>query len=115
MQTVDAKGQRLGPLQFIEWYHAARTLAPARFLTLRIHPDRFGDLFTLADIPESIQLGQTPGRPGQVPVWRVICVKPPMSVSDGIAIRKDEAMDPTKLEFQIHGVIELVVVNINAS
>jgi hypothetical protein len=113
MQSIDAKGQRLGPLQFIEWYKVARTLAPPRFLTLRMHPDRFKELYNLADIPESIQMGMVPGQKPGSTIWRVACIKPPSSVYDGIAIKPDAQMDPTKLEFQIHGVIEMIVENIH--
>lgn len=112
MQTIDAKGAILTPGMFIDIYHQARTLAPPRFLTLRIHPDRFGDIYVMADTPESIQLGEVPGQKPGSTIWRVACIKPLSSVYDGIAIKQDDKMDKTKLEFQIHGVVELVVENI---
>jgi len=114
MQTIDATGSRLTANLFISTYRMVRKLAPPRFLTLKVHPDVYKVIYSLADIPESIQLGETPGPLGKT-IMRVNCVKPPMGVSDGVAIVQDEKADPTQLVFQIHGITELVLQNLKVS
>ncbi len=111
MQTVDASGVRLSPKLFIQVFRDVTKLSPARFLTLRLHPDRYGELYALADIPESIQLGTVLGPLGKR-VFRVNCVRPPMGVSDGIAVTQDEKAPPDALIFEIHGIPEYVVRNL---
>ena len=113
MQTFDAQGQALNPILFITIYRDAKKLAPARFMTLRLHPDMYAELYKLADIPESIQMGVTPGPLGKM-IMRVACIKPPLGVADGIAIEQDPKMDPSRMEFCIHGILELAVENIGA-
>src|SRR6266478_2343536 len=104
MQTIDAEGAGLNPILFIGLYREARKLAPARFMTLRMHPDRYAELYKIADVPESIQLGVTPGPLGKM-IMRVCCVKPPLGVSDGIAIEQVPEMETNRLEFCIHGIV----------
>lgn len=111
MLVIDAGGESLNSLLFISVYHKARELAPPRFLTLRLHPDRYDDLCRLSVIPESIQMGPTPGPVGRI-VYRVACIKPPMGVTEGIAIAQDPKIDPAKLIFEIHGISEMIVENI---
>jgi hypothetical protein len=111
MQVVDAQGARLDAKLFIASYLAIIKLAPARFLTLRLHPDVYKAIFALADIPMSIQVGNVPGPIGRQ-VLKVACIKPPMGVNDGITIVQDPKADPTKLEFLLHGVLAAVVENI---
>jgi hypothetical protein len=96
------------PQLFIKLYAEARKLSPPRFLTLRLHPDRYKELYSFADIPEAIQLGNTIGPLGR-PVMRVCCVRTPSSLADGIAIKEDESCERDKLYFEIHGQPELVV------
>jgi hypothetical protein len=111
MQTVDANGVQLNPKLFIRIFRDVVKLAPARFIILRLHLARYNDLYNLADIPESIQVGSVPGMLGRM-VTKVNCIKPPMGVSDGIAIIIDSRMDPDKLEFSIHGIPEYIVKNL---
>lgn len=111
MQVIDAKGRKLDELLFIEAYRAAIKLSPARFMTLRVHPTRYKELFDLADVPESIQMGETPGPLGKR-ITRICCVKPNNGVPDGVAISQDAKYDLDKLAFEIHGSPEVVVVNI---
>jgi hypothetical protein len=113
MQTFDAQGQAINPVLFITIYREAKKLAPARFMTLRVHPDLYAELYKLADIPESIQMGVTPGPLGKM-IMRVCCIKPPLGVGDGVAIEQDLKADPTKMVFEIHGIQELVVENLGA-
>lgn len=109
--TIDAQGKPLTAALFIEVYHAARNLAPPRFLTLRLNPARLEDLNGIASIPEVVHVGPTPGPLGKK-ILRVQCVRAPEGVSDGIAIETDEKMDATKLSFEIHGIEEMAVVNL---
>lgn len=111
MRTLDASGAKLNALLFIEAFETAKKLAPARFLTMRLHPDRWGDINRYAVIPQSIQVGDTPGPLG-LHVTRINCIKPPLGVSDGIVVKVDDKADPDKLYFSIHGVLEFVVLNI---
>jgi len=111
MQTLYANGARLSAKLFIEYFAAAGKLSPPRFLTLRLHPDKYKELFILADIPMSIQMGPTLGPLGRSEM-RVTCIKPPMGVANGIAIAQDNTVDPTQLIFEIHGIAELVVENL---
>src|SRR5271155_696639 len=111
MQTVDTNGARLNPKLFISIFRDVVKLAPARFLTMRLHTDRYKELYALADIPESIQVGTVPGMLGRV-VTKVNCVKPPVGVNDGIMLIIDPKADPDKLEFSIHGIPEYVVKNL---
>jgi hypothetical protein len=101
-------GEKFTPCLFIKLYGEARKLSPPRFLTLRIHPDRYKELYGFADIPESIQLGPTLGPLGSR-IMRVACIKPPLGVSDGIAVVQDSKMSMDKLIFEIHGQPELVI------
>ena len=116
MQTFDAKGSALTPILFIKIYGIARKLAPPRFLTMRLNKDRYDELYKCAEPEESIQLGSTAGPLGTV-VMRVHCVRPPLGVADGIAIKIDPKMEPDELVFERHGQIEFVVENLahNAS
>lgn len=111
MQVYNCCGALLHHKLFIEVYGIARKMSPARFLTLRLHPDKYVELFKLADIPESIQLGPAPGRLGKQ-IIRVACIKPPMGVSDGMTVLQDDKVSPNKLVFEIHGIPELVVENL---
>ena len=113
MQTFDACGAVFSPKMFIDIFQSVKKVAPPRFLTLRLHPDRYKDLFRMADIPMSIQLGNVPGPVPGRSVVRVNCIKPPMGVQDGITLVQDEEVDPTQLIFEIHGIAELIVRNIN--
>lgn len=111
MQVIDAGGAELSPILFITTFRAARKLSPPRFLTLRLHPNKYKELYILADIPESIQVGQVMGPMGR-PEMRVTSIKPPVGVADGILIVQDEKADPTKLVFEIHGIPELILENL---
>lgn len=111
MQTVDTNGARLNPVLFIKIFRDVVKLSPARFLTLRLHPDRYKELYALADIPESIQLGPVLGPMGRQ-ITKVNCIRPPLGTSDGITIVQDNTALPDKLIFEIHGVPEYVVANL---
>src|SRR5271168_3058670 len=111
MQTVDLAGAHLTPKVFITIFRDVVKIAPARFLTLRLHTDRYKELYALADIPESIQVGTVPGMLGRI-VPKVNCVKPPAGVNDGIMLIIDPKADPDKLEFSIHGIPEYRVVGL---
>src|SRR5208282_1550518 len=104
--TIDANGQSLTAAFFIGLYHTARNLAPARFLTLRLHSTRLAELEAAAAVPEVVHLGLTPGPLGKK-VLRVQCVPAPEGVSDGIAVVSDDKMEPTKLSIEIHGIEEI--------
>lgn len=108
MQTVEANGVRLNPKLFIAVFRAVTKLSPPRFLTLRLHPDRYKELYVLADVPESIQVGPTLGPMGKQ-VWKVNCIKPPMGITDGITVVQDKQAHPDKLIFEIHGIPEFIV------
>lgn len=108
MQTINANGSKLTPKLFIELYREAKKLAPPRYLTMRLHPETYKDILILADIPESIQLGPTPGPLGKQ-IMRVACIRPPLGVSDGIAIQQDSEMSRGCIGFYIHGNLELQV------
>jgi len=114
MQTVDVNGARLDPKLFIKVFRDVCKLSPPRFLSLRLHPDRYKELYDLADVPESIQVGFTPGMLGRM-ILKVNCVKPPLGVSDGIIIIQDKQTQPDRLEFMIHGIAEYLVVNLATS
>jgi hypothetical protein len=111
MKIVDATGAALTPKLFITSYREAKKLAPPRFLTLRLHPSLYARLYAIADVPESIQIGPTLGPMGR-PIMRVACIKPPLGVNDGVEIVQDDKADPTRMEFLIHGILELVVEHI---
>ena len=111
MQTVEANGVRLNPKLFITVFRAVTKLSPPRFLTLRLHPDRYKELYALADIPESIQLGPVLGPLGKQ-ILRVNCVRPPLGVSDGITIQQDQGIPLDRLDIRIHGIPEFLVVNL---
>lgn len=113
MIVIDAKGGKLDELLFISAYRSAVKQAPARFMTMRVHPDMYKHLLDIADVPESIQMGTTPGPMGKR-VNRIACVKPANGINDGVAITQDPEYDRDKLEFQIHGIAEIIVVNIGA-
>lgn len=113
MLTIDANGQNLSVMLFIQAFHKAQGLAPNRFITLRLHPGRYRELLAASEAPEVILLGDTPGPLGKT-IHRVQCVKPPQSVYDGMAVLQDDKADPNKLEFQIHRVTEMEVVNLGA-
>lgn len=107
MQTKTIS-ERLHPTLFIGIYKEAKTLAPPRFLTLRLHPDRYAEIYKMAEVPESIQMGNTPGPLGKQ-IMRVACIKPPMGVGDGMAVIQDPNCGPDTLTFEIHGVPELII------
>jgi hypothetical protein len=108
MQTIKLAGAKFTPQLFINLYAEARKLSPPRFMTLRIHPDRYKELYTFADIPEAIQLGPVLGPLGRN-VMRVCCVRTPSNLGDGITIKEDPDCDMDKLFFDIHGQPELVI------
>jgi hypothetical protein len=108
MQILKMAGAKFTPQLFINLYAEARKLSPPRFMTLRLHPDRYKELHTFADIPESIQLGDVLGPLGRR-VMRVCCVRNPSGLGDGITIREDSTCDLDKLYFEIHGQPELVI------
>lgn len=112
MQTINANGSKLTPKLFIELYREAKKLAPPRFLSMGMHPDTYKELYALADIPESVQLGPTAGPIG-TSVMRVCCIRPPLGVSDGIVVLQSAEMDRGKIEISIHGQVELIVENIS--
>jgi hypothetical protein len=114
MQTVDMAGERLNPKLFIKVFRDVIKISPARFLTLRIHPDRYKELYALADVPESIQLGFVPGMLGKM-ILKVNCVKPPLGTSDGITISQDKDTSPDQLVFLVHGIPEYIVVHLATS
>lgn len=108
MVILKMEGRKFSPLMFIELYKEARKLAPPRFLTLRLHPNRYKELYAFAEIPESIQIGNTLGPMGRILV-RVCCVRAALGVADGIVIREDDTCPLDTLYFDIHGQPELVV------
>jgi hypothetical protein len=108
MQVLKLGGKKFTPNLFIELFAEAKKLSPPRFLTLRLHPDRYAELYSFADIPQSIQVGPSAGPLGRN-ITRVNCVTPPLGVSDGIAIKEDPDCDMDKLFFEIHGQTELEV------
>lgn len=111
MQTIDAQGQRLDTMLFIRIYGVARKTAPARFLTLIMHPDRYKELESIAAPSESVQVGVMAGPMGRK-ITKVISIKPPMGVSDGVTITQDSNADPSRLVFNLHGIPEIVVENL---
>jgi hypothetical protein len=111
MKTLDAAGAKLSPKLFIETFRTVKKEAPARFWNLRLHPDRYKELYMAADVPESIQLGVVVGPLGK-PETRVNCIKPPMGVTDGIKIIQDSTADPGMLVFELHGIPEIVLQNL---
>jgi|ERR1700675_1259612 len=108
---IDMAGVRLNPKLFIKVFRDVVKLAPARFLTLRIHPDRYKELYALADVPETILLGSVPGMLGRM-VLKVNCIKPPSSVGDGITIIQDRETPPDQLVFLIHGIPDMIIQNL---
>lgn len=110
MQTLDMAGAVFNAHTFIKVYKEAKKLAPPRFLTLHMNPDMYRDLYALAEIPESIQLGPTPGPLGTI-IMRVACIKPLLGVSDGISVVQDDKINVGRMIFTIHGIPELEVVN----
>lgn len=108
MQTINAQGASVTAKWFIDLYHEARKIAPPRYLTIRLNQDRYNELYKLADIPESIQVGYTPGPLGKR-IMRVTCVKPPLGVGDGIAIQVDHTMPPDRIEISVHGIPEMII------
>lgn len=111
MQNLDMCGESLTATNFCRIWEAARKVAPPRFMTAKMHPTIYEKIEGHACVPLSIQLGPTHGPLGKQ-IWRVNCVRPMMSVSDGIAIVKDITVDPHKIIFQVHGIDELIVENI---
>lgn len=114
MRTIDANGQQLTAPLFIWVFNEARQIAPPRFITLLLHPDRLRELEDASRAPEVIQLGDTPGPLGRK-IRRVNCVKPPIGIGDGVAIQQDDKADPTKLQFLVHGIAELELKNLAAT
>lgn len=113
MQTIDAQGQPLGLALFIKAFKAAKKLAPARFLTLRIHPRTFEELNELhKELTEIVQVGEMTGNLGKR-VTRIACVPAPNGLGDGVIVKQDEDCEPSRFEFQIHGATELEVVNLS--
>jgi hypothetical protein len=111
MQTVDMAGARLDSKLFIKVFRDVVKLSPPRFLALRIHPDTYKELYILADVPESIQVGFTPGMLGRM-ILKVNCIKPPLGVSDGIIIIQDVEVPTDRMIFEIHGIPEYIVTNL---
>ena len=113
MQTIDAGGQPLSLALFIKAYKAARKLAPARFLTLRIHPRTFEDLNELhKELAEVVQVGEMVGHLGKR-ITRIACVPAPNGLGDGVTVNQDKECEQSRVEFQIHGAVELEVVNLH--
>jgi hypothetical protein len=110
MKTFNMAGAKLGPITFIQIYEEAQKLAPPRFLAIRMHPDRYQDIYQMALPTKSIQLGLTPGPLGKS-IMRVACIKPPTGVNDGMTVIQDQTLDPLQLIFDIHGITEMVVEN----
>ena len=111
MQRLDAEGQKLSAMLFIRAFAEARKLAPPRYLALRLTPDLYKALLSVAEAPEVIQLGRAPGRPGQT-VLKVNCVKPPFGIGDGIEIQAADDAAAGTLQFLLHGIAEFEVVNL---
>ena|ERR1700675_4804438 len=111
MQTVDVAGERLNPKLFIKVFRDVIKVSPARFLTLRIHPDRYKELYAFTDVPETILLGSVPAMLGRM-VLKVNCIKPPSNVGDGITIIQDKGTQPDRLTFEVHGIPEYLVINL---
>jgi hypothetical protein len=108
MEVVKLGGEKFSNRVFIQLYARARKLSPPRFMSLRLHPDRYKDLYGFADLPEIIQLGSTLGPLGRR-IDRVCCIRYPSGLGDGMAIKQDPTCDPDKLYFEVHGQPELVV------
>lgn len=108
MQVLKMEGKKLTPLLFIEMYGKAREIAPPRFVTLRMHPDRYKELYAIADIPEIIQLGPVLGPLGRTSM-RVRCYRSSVGVVDGMSIKEDPTCDPGTMFFEVHGQVELQV------
>lgn len=112
METINVNGARLTLALFIKTYRAARKLAPARFLTMRIHPSTFEYLNRLhEDVTEIVQVGETVGHLGKR-VTKIACVPAANGLGDGVTVNQDAEADPSKIEFQIHGATELELVNL---
>lgn len=113
MQTFAAGGARLTLAMFAEAYRAARKLAPARFLTLRIHPQTFITLKADCEqVSEIVQIGEQVGHLGKK-IIKVACVKAANGLGDGVTVNLDEQADPSKVEFQIHGTTECELVHLH--
>jgi len=111
LQTVDAQGQPLTLALFIKNYDAAKKLAPARFLVLRIHPFALKRLMAESEgLAKVVQFGSFVGHLGKQQL-KCACVAAPNGLGDGVRIEEDRACPVNKLEFQIHGATELEVIN----
>jgi len=108
MIVLKMGGKKFSPKMFIDLYREMRKLSPPRFMSLRLHPDMYKELYAIADVPESIQLGPVLGPLGTV-VMRVCSIRVPSGVSDGIAIKQDPACDAHSLFVEIHGQVEMQV------
>jgi len=113
MERIDAKGQALSLALFIEAYRAARKLVPARFLVLRISPGMFEHLKRECEaVTEVVQIGEQVGHLGKV-VTRIACVKPASGLGDGVSVNQDKECGPSRMEFLVHGAVEIEVVNLD--
>src|SRR5438067_2005955 len=112
METIDANQQPLGVPLFIKAYRAARKIAPARFLTIRIHPELFAQFNREhAELTEVVQVGSFTGHLGK-PVTKIACVPAANGLGDGVIVKEDLQMSTSRLEFQLHGVTELEIINL---
>lgn len=111
MEIYEASGEELTPTLFIKYYRQVCKVSPPRFLTLRLHPDKYKLLYSFAEVPESIQIGNVPGPLGRS-IPKVACIKPPLGVANGMTITQDDKTDPTKLVFEVHGIAEVVIQNL---
>ena len=112
METIDANGARLTVPLFIRAFKAAKKLSPARFLSLRVHPDAWERFSAEHEgLTEIVQIGSFTGHLGKR-ITRVACVPAPNGLGDGVQVNEDKEADPTRLEFQIHGATELEVVHL---
>src|SRR5271157_265030 len=100
MKTFDANGSKLTQTLFVKIYDEARKLAPARFLTLKMNSKLWEEMYAIAEPPEAVQLGATAGPFGKR-IIRIVCIKLPQNVAQGVAMERDDKIEPSKMIFEI--------------
>lgn len=111
MRTTSFNGATFSPHLFIHAFDEAAKVAPARFLTLRVHPARYKELEDYASLPKAIQMGVDFGPLGSS-VMRVLCVNYRTDVVGGVKIMADSTVHPSTLIFDLYGNPELVIEDI---
>jgi hypothetical protein len=95
--------RKLGATELIQAYRAAAKMSPPRYLSLRLHPDRYNEIKELAEVPESIQIGTIAGNLGKK-ITKLACVPVPNGTPHGMTIKQDAKVKMNELIFEIHGV-----------